>query len=323
MTSGSGTNAAFGGASQPGERQKARNLGATHWLDYAARGRNAWWRYVVATPLALLIAILLGVVLVLAARLSKFTSLNVLGQTSDPSHPAAFFTGILVSFGLVLAGFVAALRLVHAKRFGDLLGRWQWSAVAIGAAAWIVAQVIATAADVAVSPHALRLTASSASLVLVLLATPALALQTFTEEFIFRGYVTQGLFLAMRRPLLTSVLSGLVFGAVHIPNGAPQAVGATLFGMTMAFAAIRTGSLAFGFGVHLANNLYGGVLVASDADVFKGAPALITEHAQGLLWWDVGVEAALLAVLALLLVRMTPAQSLGVAVGAGPTPEPA
>lgn len=279
------------------------------WLEYAARGRNAWWRYLLATPAALLVAVVIGVLLVAALRLSGLAPAGLLSQTGDPAHPVAFFFGISVSFGLVLAGFVIALRLVHAKRFSDLLGRWRWAAFGAGAAVWVLAQVVATAADVALSPHALRVTASSASILLVLVATPALALQTFTEEFIFRGYVTQGLFLALRRPLLTSVLSGLVFGAVHIPNGAPQAVGAVLFGMVIAYAAIRTGSLAFGFGVHLANNLYGGVVVTSDADVFQGAPGLITESAQGLLWWDVGVEAVLLAVLAVLVTRMTSRQT--------------
>ena len=289
----------------------------TYWLEYAARGRNALWRYIVATPLALLIAIVLGVLLGLSLMLSRLASPQAIAQVNDPSRPAPFFIGVFVSFSLVLAGFVAALWLVHGKRFGDVLGRWRWGAVVTGAAVWGLAQIVATAADLVVAPHALRVSASSASLVLAMVATPALVLQTFTEEFIFRGYITQGLFLALRRPLPTSMLSGAVFAAVHIPNGAPQAIGALLFGSVIAYAAIRTGSLAFGFGVHAANNLFGSVIVVSDSDVFKGAPALITEHAPGLLWWDIGVEAALLVLLALLLVRLAPAEPAGTDAGRG------
>ena len=277
----------------------------TSWFAYAARGRNSWWRYAVATPLALVIAIVLGVVVGVALTLTRLLPASALARMNDPSQPTPYFIGVLVSFGLVLFGFAAAIRLVHGKRFGDLLGRWRWGAFLAGAGVWGLAQIIATGADLALAPHALRITASSATLGLALVAVPALALQTFTEEFVFRGYVTQGLSLALRRPLAVSMLSGLIFASMHIPNGVPQAVGALMFGTVVAYAAIRTAGLAFGFGVHLANNLFGGLVVVSDADVFKGAPALVTEHATGLIWWDVGIEGVLLALLAFLVIRLS------------------
>ena len=290
----------------------------TIWTEYAARGRNALWRYLVATPLALLLAVVLGVALEVGVRLSGLAPSGVIAQSSDPSRPGPFFVGVLVTFGLVLAGFVGAVRLMHNKRFGDLLGNWRWGAFFIGAGFWALAQIAATAADLAIAPHALRISVSSATLGLALVAAPALALQTFTEEYIFRGYVTQGLSLVLRRrPLVTAALSGVIFGAAHIENGAPQAVGALMFGTVIAYVAIRTGGLALGYGAHVVNNIFGSLVVVSDGDVFKGAPAVITEHAPGLVWWDVGVEAVLLALLALLVIRLTPAKP---AVAAGRTP---
>jgi hypothetical protein len=289
-----------------GENDIAPSAPMARWIAYAARGRNSLWRYIVATPLALLIAIALGVVLELALMFSRLGPPGLIVQANDPSHPGPYFAGVFVTFGLVLAGFAAALRSVHGKRFTDMLGSWRWGAFSIGALVWLVAQVLATGADFAVAPSALRISVTSGSLLLALFAVPALSLQTFTEEFVFRGYVTQALALALRRPWLTSAASGVIFGLAHIANGAPQAIGAVMFGVVIAYAAIRTGGLAFGFGVHLANNLFGGVVVVSDADVFKGAPALVTEHASGLVWWDLGVEAALLALLALLVTRLFP-----------------
>jgi len=48
------------------------------------------------------------------------------------------------------------------------------------------------------------------------------AIQTFAEEFVFRGYLTQGLLVATRRTIPTVLISGALFGAMHIPNGLPQ-----------------------------------------------------------------------------------------------------
>jgi hypothetical protein len=46
--------------------------------------------------------------------------------------------------------------------------------------------------------------------------------------------------------------------------------------------AIRTGGLALGWGLHLANNLFGGIVVVSTGDVFKGAHGLFQQSTPGL-----------------------------------------
>lgn len=287
----------------------------TTWLDYARRGRNSFWRYLIALPLALLLTIVLGVVVGLALALSGVVPPATLAAVNDPSRPTPFFLGVLAIFGLLLFGLVTSVWVLHRKRFTDLLGRWRWGAFWAGAAVWTLAQVAGTAADLAVAPHALKISVSGATLGLALVAAPALAMQTFTEEVIFRGYITQGLSLVLRRPLVTSIVSGAIFASAHIPNGAPQALGALMFGSVVAYAAIRTGGLALGCGAHMANNLFGSLVVVSDADVFKGAPALVTEHAPGLIWWDVGVEAGLLAIAVWLLLRAPVGRLVGADAG--------
>ena len=108
----------------------------------------------------------------------------------------------------------------------------------------------------------------------------AILVQTFTEEFIFRGFVTQGILLVLRRPLPAACVSGLVFGAMHIPNGWPQAINAVWFGIICALIAIRTGGIALTSGIHLANNYFGAMGVVSGGDVFKGQPrSFRPEHA--------------------------------------------
>src|SRR5262249_38257204 len=109
-----------------------------------------------------------------------------------------------------------------------------------------------------------------------------LALQTFTEEFIFRGWITQGLVRAFKRPWVASLVSGLIFGAAHIPNGGVQAASATILGVVLAYMAIETGGLALGWGLHLVNNLFAGIVVVSSSDVFNGAPGLIYQNTPGL-----------------------------------------
>jgi membrane protease YdiL (CAAX protease family) len=158
-----------------------------------------------------------------------------------------------------------------------------------GAGLWAAVQILSTLIDFVIAPRGFSFTATSSTTILAISAFAGLSVQTFAEEFIFRGYLTQGILLATRRPLVTAVLSGLVFGALHIPNGIPQAVGALAFGVAMSLIAIRTGGIAATYGLHLVNNLFGAVVVVSAGDVFRGTPGLITQNTPHLTWWDLGV----------------------------------
>ena len=135
-------------------------------------------------------------------------------------------------------------------------------------------------------------------------ALGGLLVQTFTEEFVFRGYLTQAILLALKKPLPAACISGLLFGAIHIPNGWPQALNAVCFGIVCALIAIRTGGIALTWGIHLANNYFGAVVVVSANDVFKGSPGLVIQNTPGLQWWDLGVSVLALAALPWLLSRL-------------------
>jgi membrane protease YdiL (CAAX protease family) len=229
------------------------------------------------------------VALLVGLTLAKLLPADIATELVEPGHIAVFFGGTGVLFGALTVAFALAIRLIHGKRFRDVAGVWRWTLVMRGAALWLAVCILAAIGDYLIEPHGFRLTASGATLTLVIWVLPSLAVQTFAEEFIFRGYLTQALFLATRRPLVTAMLSGLAFALLHIPNGWPQAASAAAFGAVTALIAIRTGGIAFTFGLHLANNVFGAVIVVSANDVFRGAPALVTQSTPDLMWLDAAV----------------------------------
>ncbi len=268
------------------------------FLDYAARGKNSFWRYLVAWPLAILLAVVLIIVLIVPPVVLHWLPLSFVYDMQSPSHAVPFFVGsMLMSFGVLLVGFVIAIAWLHRKSPADIVGAWSWPRFIIGAALWLAFLAAATGVDVLLQPAGFRFTGSSLTPEIAGVAVAGIAVQTFTEEFVFRGYLTQGLLLWLKRPWLVSVISGLAFGAMHIPNGIPQAIGAVIFGIVMSMIAIRSGGLAIGYGIHLVNNLFAGLVVVSDDDVFHGLPALWTQHTPGLLWGDTAVEFIALTVL--------------------------
>lgn len=269
------------------------------FLDYAARGRNAWWRYVAGFILAVALSMLIGVALLIPLQLAGVAG-DLSGSLMDATNPVPFYVSNGAIFLLLAVGFVLAARWLHGKRFGDLIGAWSWGQYGIGFAAWTGFVILVALVDFAIAPEGFRFTGSSRVLAIAPVALAGLAIQTFAEELVFRGYLTQGLMLAIRRPLATAVVSGLLFGAMHIPNGWPHAASATINGVAMAFVTIRTGSLALASGMHLANNLAAAVLVVSAGDAFKGSPGLLVQDTPHLMWWDTAMAAVGAVTLAVL-----------------------
>lgn len=254
--------------------------------DYAARGRNSVWRYGAAAVLAVVLSMVFGAALSLPLDRLGWLPKDLEDQLLHVRDPATFFLLIGGLFGLILAGVVAAVRLVLKKRFCDVIGAWSWRAFGLGAAVWAAALIVLTLVDFALAPSGFSFSATAKTPALAAAALVGLGVQTFAEEFVFRGVLTQGLLLALKRPAPAALLSGLLFGAIHLPNGGPQAAYATVVGVVLAFMAIRTGGLACGYGVHLTNNVFGAVIVVSSGDVFVNSPGLVTQSTPHLMWWD-------------------------------------
>lgn len=281
------------------------------YLSYARRGANGWWRYLAALVLGVVLTIVFGAVVIAVGELLHLLPADMAEQIQKPDRPITFFGVTATIFGLLALGFALAIRWLHRKRAVDILGAWSWRGYGRGFATWTLMVVITALLDFAIAPSGFRFTGGPQIGGLVVMALAGLAIQTFAEEYVFRGYITQGLLLAIKRPLPTAVVSGLIFGAIHIPNGLPQAVSATVFGVVLALIAIRTGGIAFGCGLHLANNLFAAVVLVSGGDVFKGSPGLFAQDTPHLMWWDVGVSSLSLALVAYLILRRRAATEAG------------
>ncbi|MGH7023325.1 MAG: lysostaphin resistance A-like protein [Caulobacteraceae bacterium] len=276
------------------------------FLERARRGRTEWWRYVLTPFLTMFLWVAAIVAVYVPVFVAHLLPADFQADAVDPSHPAYFygFTGAV--FAVLLGSLALAARVVQGKRFGDIVGAWRWRQFAAGAGLWIGVCIVSTLIDYFAQPSGFRLTLGPPTLGLAVIAVPALGVQTFCEEFIFRGYATQGLYLATKRPLVAALISGLIFASMHIPNGWPQAAGALVFGVVTALIFMRTGNLAFTYGLHLVNNLFGGIVVVSAGDVLHGSPGVFTQSTPSLVWLDLLASFVAFA-LAWWLVARTPA----------------
>ena len=174
------------------------------YLDHAQRGRNAWWRYLLVTVLGIILSFAVDTGLGAGLILTHVLPHDFPLQLMNPGQPTAFFLGNGVVFATMIGGFGLMAWLLQKKTPLDIIGEWRWRRFGAGVVIWTLCLGLATLVDFALQPGGFRWTATAQTPVLALSALFGLGVQTFAEEFVFRGYFTQGLLLMIKRPLPTS-----------------------------------------------------------------------------------------------------------------------
>ncbi|QPM91787.1 CPBP family intramembrane glutamic endopeptidase [Pseudooceanicola algae] len=99
------------------------------------------------------------------------------------------------------------------------------------------------------------------------LALPLLMIQVSAEELLFRGYLQSRLAARFASPAIWALLPSVLFGALHFQSSAGDngwlfVLTATVFGLAAADLTRRSGTLGPAIALHLANNIFGVLLLA-------------------------------------------------------------
>jgi len=112
------------------------------------------------------------------------------------------------------------------------------------------------------------------------IAVLLLPLQTSFEEYLFRGYMMQGIGVATRSRLVPLLFTSFLFGIMHIANPEIGKMGLILLvyyiitGFFLGIMTLMDDGLELSLGFHAANNLIGVLLVTSDWSALQTASIL-------------------------------------------------
>ena len=274
------------------------------FLDFARRGRNDWWRYLATLAMALALVLLVDLIVSPWLAQSGLLPKNFKALTDDPSQPVWYFGyGTVFAAALLLSLVVSAL-IIHHKRFTDIVGDWRSDQAMVGAGVGLFLVVLATGIDYIVQPGGFRLIAGPQTVALLLVAIPNTLLLTLFVQVLYCGYLTQGVLLASKRPLVTAVVVGALgmAGARDWPHAAGDFATMVLW----VLITIRTGGIAFAWGMSLVGELFGDVVVVDFDSPLRGSPGIFAQSTPALDWFDVAVSGLLFVILWLWIMRRYP-----------------
>jgi uncharacterized protein len=112
-------------------------------------------------------------------------------------------------------------------------------------------------------------------LIFLVLAILLIPLQTSFEEYLFRGYIMQGLGVVTKSRLIPFITTSVLFGIMHIANPEVDKLGYIILvyyigtGFFLGILTLMDEGLELALGFHAANNLVGALLITSDWSAFQ------------------------------------------------------
>jgi len=203
---------------------------------------------------------------------------------------------LLVPLAVGLFVVLGWTKLVHSQSITSLTTsrkKIDWKRVFFAFGVWGLITIILTFIGIYLSPEDYLFNFKLMPfLSLALIGIILIPLQTSFEEYLFRGYMMQGLGIAAKNRWVPLVVTSVLFGLMHLGNPEVEKLGYGIMiyyigtGFFLGIITLMDEGLELALGFHAANNLIGALLLTADWTAFQ-TDSLYRDVSDPILGWDV------------------------------------
>ena len=188
------------------------------------------------------------------------------------------FLWMMLPFSFIFVTLLICLTKIHQLPFLKIFtsrDKFDWKRFFVAFSLWSLMVVMVTALELMLNADFEIIFNAQKFMTLFFLSIILLPIQTSAEELIFRGYVLQGVNKRTGNAILSVVISGLMFGMMHISNPEIAKLGYHILiyyvavGIVLGFIVYFDSGLELSLGFHAANNLITALLITSDWQAFQ------------------------------------------------------
>lgn len=255
-------------------------------LECVTPKRNKWYWYLLVLFVCFIAANTVGsvpIVLLMIYAIKNGTDLSVLTTLNFGAvgiDKNLIFAAMLFAFVTMLIAAVFFIKLIHGRLWKQVINgtnRVRWSKFFFGFFIWGVISLILFGISYYMNPDVVQLRFQPLNFfILLIIALIFIPLQSTAEEFLFRGYITQGIASWTKSRWWALIIPSVLFGLLHSANPEVVEYG---FGIMMAqyiymgfmfgLMTILDDGIELAMGVHTVNNLLGSVFVTYKASALQ------------------------------------------------------
>ena len=251
------------------------------FIKQAFNYHHNFWRYLLGVAIIVL-AVIIGQIPLAVAMFMK-GGMDIIGmeeaemlQVLD-SNLNLFLLLLTFAVGLFAIFFVA--KFIHYQPIKTLTTtrkKMDWGRFFFGFGLIAIFSIAVTAVDYFSNPEDYLVNFQPAPFfIMLLIAVVMIPLQTSFEEYLFRGYLMQGIGVLVKNRWFPLVLTSVIFGGLHFFNPEVTKMGNIIMiyyigtGFLLGIMTLIDEGMELALGFHAGNNLLTAVLVTADWTAFQ------------------------------------------------------
>ncbi|CAM3437833.1 CPBP family intramembrane glutamic endopeptidase [Flavobacterium chungbukense] len=253
------------------------------FLEQGIKPENKFWKYLLGSVFIIAASFLGQMPLIGVVFYKAFSEGKAFPTTNDDvmkmfeSNTTLFL--VMISFVFAFAGIYFVVRFIHHQTLLSITTarpKTDWKRIWFSFFLWTFISLVSFSIVYLSSPEKFVLSFKLVPfLILVVLGSILIPIQTSTEEYVFRGYLMQGFANLARNRWFPLVMTSVIFGSMHWFNPEVVKMGNIVMiyyigtGLFLGVITLMDEGMELALGFHAANNLVGALLVTSDWTVFQ------------------------------------------------------
>jgi len=259
------------------------------FLEQSLDRQNQFWKYVIVFLTALIGGQFLGAIPLIGVIIYKtiasgghiaLNPKNIMDFTVfGISKNWGFFLTMLVPVVTLLLAIVL-IKGLHKRSFTETVNgtkKIRINRILTGAAVWGILMAVYLLGDFFINPGTYQLQFNLSAFISLFLITVILVpIQTTSEEFLFRGYLAQGVAGWTKSRWLAVLIPGVLFGLMHSFNPEVKEFGFLIsmtqyifYGLIFGLITVLDDGIELSVGMHAANNVFLSLFVTSSSSVLQ------------------------------------------------------
>lgn len=257
------------------------------YISQAFKSLHEWWRYLVGILIVLIGVGIFSLPHMIAISIKSFNGevdMERLAQNDVAYILGLFEPNLNLVFMLLpfLGGLVLlfiTVKFIHKQSLVSLTTSRKsidWSRVWFSFFLWGIVSSVMIGLGYLLEPENFEINFKLVPfLILLVIAILLIPIQTSFEEYLFRGYLMQGIGVITKYKWIPLVTTSLVFGLMHISNPEVDKLGPVVMiyyigtGLFLGIMTLMDEGMELALGFHAANNLFTALLVTADWTAFQ------------------------------------------------------
>lgn len=254
------------------------------FIEQGIKPENKFWKYIVGSLVVILISSFGQIPLMIGIFAKSFSDGKGMPQLDEKSlmtylEPNWTLFLIMLSFVFAMFGIYIVVKNIHKQTMLSVTtsrAKVDWNRILFSFTIWSLFTIISTVILYYSSPESFVINFKLIPfLILVIIGTLMIPIQTSCEEYVFRGYLMQGFGNLARNKWFPLVMTSSIFGLMHIANPEVTKMGYIVLvyyigtGFFLGILTLMDEGMELSLGFHAANNLVGALLVTADWSAFQ------------------------------------------------------